>query len=70
MIALQGYLKTGIYAMGAQINERKHQKLKGSQATINNLTFTYHLRVALILVLEINLSNADKKLSFFSSLSR
>jgi hypothetical protein len=35
MITLQGYLKTGIYAMGAQIKERKWKKLRVSQTTIN-----------------------------------
>jgi hypothetical protein len=50
MIALQGYLKTGIYAMGAQINERKHQKLKASQATINNFPYPNYLAIVLIQV--------------------
>jgi hypothetical protein len=31
MVATQGYLKTRIYAMGAQISERKCKNLRDSQ---------------------------------------
>jgi hypothetical protein len=41
MITLQGYLKTGIYAMGAQIKERKWENLRDSQTIINEVNETF-----------------------------